>query len=587
MATLPPVLPIAAVNRPRALLRGWLALLLVLRGGAVFASYALSGTLLNLQDRWLLYALLAAAALTLAPWEKLWAGARPLMRSGPLRLGRRAVWGLALGVVAVGYTGHYLLLAGYDLSRDEQMASFDALIYAHGAWAWPLPRDWHRDSSVLNMLFMLPVDHPVAWVSGYLPGNALWRAGVGGLLGDAALANPLLSGGTVVALWAVARRLWPQDGENQALPVLLLLGSGQFLATGMTSYAMPAHLLCNLVWLRLFLADTRRADMAALAVGFVATGLHQPLFHPMFVAPWLAVLLWQRRWGRLALFVLPYGAIGLFWLSWPNLVTLPAIMGAGSTRQVGADFLSRLIDTLSGNAENFPIMACNLLRFCTWNALALVPLLLAGLWALARKPLADMRMLALAVGFVVPPLMMLAILPYQGHGFGYRYLHPVLGNGLLLATYGWQWLVADGDGARLRALLVRALAFGALLALPLQGWLAHHLYAPFAQVSAQIDALPADYVLIGPQDAPYALDLVLNRPDLSNRPLRLSQNDIEDTDRLAAKICATGATIALPVNSAFVAIDKVFGVKSMAAGQHWDEDSAYYADMGCRVIKWQ
>jgi hypothetical protein len=36
---------------------------------------------------------------------------------------------------------------------------------------------------------MLPVNHPAAWVSGYLPGNALLRAGVG-LVADPAWTIP-------------------------------------------------------------------------------------------------------------------------------------------------------------------------------------------------------------------------------------------------------------------------------------------------------------------------------------------------------------------------------------------------------------
>ena len=64
----------------------------------------------------------------------------------------------------------------------------------------------------------------------------------------------------------------------------------------MTAYAMPAHLCFNLLWLRLFLADRRRADLGAIAVGFIATGLHQPLFHPMFVAPFMLMLLLERNW---------------------------------------------------------------------------------------------------------------------------------------------------------------------------------------------------------------------------------------------------------------------------------------------------
>ena len=75
------------------------------------------------------------------------------------------------------------------------------------------------------------------------------------------------------------------------MALLLLVLSGQVLFAGMTAFAMPAHLFVNLLWLWLFLADRRRTDLVALAVGFVGTGLHQPLFHPLFVLPFLVLLL--------------------------------------------------------------------------------------------------------------------------------------------------------------------------------------------------------------------------------------------------------------------------------------------------------
>jgi 4-amino-4-deoxy-L-arabinose transferase-like glycosyltransferase len=154
---------------------------------------------------------------------------------------------------------------------------------------------------------------------------------------------------SALALWGIARRLFGQDREAAVVALVLLCFPGEVLLGGMSLFAMPAHLACTLVWLWLFLRDERRADLAALALGFLATGLHQPLFHPMAVAPWLALLVWQRRWGRLALFVPVYGVIGLFWLWWPH-ITLAQVMGPGSSiNDAGAGYLSRLLDTLRQN----------------------------------------------------------------------------------------------------------------------------------------------------------------------------------------------------------------------------------------------
>jgi phosphoglycerol transferase MdoB-like AlkP superfamily enzyme len=97
-------------------------------------TYGISGFFLNLQDRWLMLIDLAVVGLALAPW---WAGWMP--RKLPvLRTWHVALLGVVVAIAC--YAGHYWLLHGYDLSRDEQMAVFDARIYGAGAMAWPIPR---------------------------------------------------------------------------------------------------------------------------------------------------------------------------------------------------------------------------------------------------------------------------------------------------------------------------------------------------------------------------------------------------------------------------------------------------------------
>jgi hypothetical protein len=525
---------------------------------------------LLLQDRWLLPVQLVLAALTLLP---LLAGWR---RERAFGLTNRGVAVLALGMVVLAYAGHRWLLLGYDLSRDEQMASFDTWIYAHGRLAWPLPPAWQGDAGALNLLFMLPVAKPVAWISAYLPGNAALRAAVG-LLADPALTGPLLTGLSVALTWGCARRLWPQDREAGVVAVALLALSGQVVFAGMTSFAMPTHLAANLLWLWLFLADRRRSDLAALAVGFFATGIHQPLFHPLFVAPWLALLLFERRWGRLALFTLSYAVIGLFWLAWPRL-TLGLVVGPHSLTTTGADYLSRLTDTLALADQRWLVMAANLLRLLCWQPLALLALPLLGA-LLARR---EARVAALLAGVLLPLAVMTLILPYQGHGFGYRYLHGVLGNVALLGGYGWRRL--EPWHPRLRPALLAGAGLSALVALPLQAALTHRLYAPFAHASAAIEASGADYAIIGTDDAPLVLDLVRNRPDLGNRPIRLSAGDIDDSDALAQRICHKGVRVALPADSFFAPINATFhAAPAGQASARLAAQGSVFADAGCAI----
>lgn len=329
--------------------------------GGLFAPFAVSGAFLYFQDGPLLLLQLILGGLALTPW-----GDRFIPQG--LRLSFKAVAFIALALLMFCYAGHYWILDGYDLSRDEQMAGFDMRIYAAHRLAWPLPTVWRGDAAALNLQFMLPVQHPVAWVSAYLPGNAMIRTLVG-TIADPALTGPIYTALSVLLLWGCARRIWPQDKawdhEAATVALLLLVLSGQVLFTGMTAFAMPAHLFVNLLWLWLFLADRRRTDLVALAVGFVGTGLHQPLFHPLFVLPFLVLLLskhyWgRRRWGRLALFVGVYALIGAFWMWWPHYIH-GLVAGPGSVTDPGIGFIERLQSVVKQNDHPLPVMASNLL----------------------------------------------------------------------------------------------------------------------------------------------------------------------------------------------------------------------------------
>lgn len=476
---------------------------------------------LHRQDRWLL--LVGALLLALCLW-RLPARDRPLSGSWRLAL----TIGTAMAIVA--FAGHYLILSGYDLSRDEQMATFDAQVFVQGQLVAPLSGVWREHADALNTMFMYPTSETAGWISAYLPLNAVLRA-LFALIGDAALTGPAMVALGAAALWGCARRIWPTDREAAVVALLLYLGSGQIVFNGMTAYAMPAHLALNLCWLWLFLRRTTATDVMALGVGFVAVGLHQPIMHPMFVAPILFLLLLERDWRRAALYFLGYAAIGAFWAWWPNAMWALVEADASAPKTEGIDYVSRLIVTVTqGDGMRIANMVSNILRFFAWQHLLLLPLLPLGL-AIARK---DRLVGALVAGVVLTAAVMLVILPYQGHGFGYRYFHGLIGSCILIAVYGWMTL-AD-ERARWRTMLMRTTIAGLVIIFPLQAWMAHSFYAPVAQASKRIADSKADYVVIGENDAPFVVDLVINPPALDARPIRLMRSQIDGD--LARALCS-------------------------------------------------
>ncbi|MBB4149215.1 hypothetical protein [Sphingobium scionense] len=430
------------------------------------------------------------------------------------RLAQRP-WVIALALALFCWAGHHWLLRGYDLTRDEQMANFDAMMFAQGRLFWPIAPAWRPIAEALNQFFMLPIADRQAWVSSYLPINAAARALIG-MSGDPGLTSPLFTGVGALALWRIADRLWPGDVAARTVALLLYAGSSQVVIQGMTAHAMAGHLALNLLWLLLFLRG-RWSHAGAILIGFLATGLHQPLFHPLFVFPILAGLLLQRRWPLALLYGAAYAVIGLFWLAWPNLIAQWAggPMEALSSTGDRLSYADRIFDMLAGfGPVSLWLMAMNLLRFIAWQHLLLLPLAAAGVGLAWRAPLVR----PLMAGVVLHIMLVGLLLAFQGHGWGYRYLHGLIGSLCLLAAQGWIALRGHWPGTRLWA-WGNGATF--LLLLPLHMAMAAWLTLPYAQISAQIDAMPADIVIVDDGAVAFGSDLVVNRPDLSNRPIRL------------------------------------------------------------------
>jgi hypothetical protein len=467
---------------------------------------------------------------------------------------------VAACLVGMCWLGHQTIYLNYNLSRDEQMADFDAYIFAHGKLFWPLPKFWQIHALALNQNFMLDIGNHEAWISGYLPINAALRA-ITSFLVPSSFTSPGLVALGAISLWRIAKHLWPDSPSTPGVALILYAGSAQVIANGMTAYAISGHLALNLIWLDLFLLNRRWSHLGALVVGFLATGLHQPLFHPLFVLPFLEMLYLQRRWRVLAFYLTGYLVIGAFWFVWPQWISSHGLARIATLAPGTPNYFLRWVQAAQPmGLEAIWLTALNLLRFVTWQHLLLLPLLAVGVRTSWRQALFPR---AIAKSFLLPVVVMLILLPYQGHGWGYRYVHGVIGNGCLLACYGWVTLEANGLSLRRALVLTTAATF--LIVMPVRGAMIHHMVSSFAGVSRAIAQIPAHFAIVENNAAPFADDVVLNQPDLSNRPIRLMASELSASD--IPDVCAHGS-IAFVEAPALMPITNFFGTIQIPVSQH-------------------
>jgi len=451
----------------------------------------------------------------------------------------RWVWLLAAICLLAGWLGARWVFEGYALSLDEFLANFDARIFAHGQLVAPVAPEWRPLLPALQPIYMLPAPDNAFWASSYLPVNAAMRAAAS-LIGAESLLNPLLSAFAIVATYAVGRRLWPDQPRLALIAAVLLGGSAQLIVMGMSAYAMPAHLAFNMAWMWLFLRGRRLGHAGAIAVGFVAAGIHQVVFHPLFVAPFVLQLWLDRRWRLAALYTLAYAAICLFWIEyWPLEMRLIGVAPHAASAVGGGWFVQRALAVLSGiRIGNLGPMALSLVRFVTWQNPLMAPLAVAGALAAER---AKGHLRALVLGVFLTIIAMLFLVPSQTHGWGYRYLHGLLGSIALLAAWSWSRLTAPLSPDAQRAAaggLVAACALSLLVLTPIRAWQAWAYSHPYALANARIQAAKADIVLVDDTGA-HAFNagtIVRNDPFLAAGP-KVMAIEVLDDDQIAA-LCA-------------------------------------------------
>lgn len=438
------------------------------------------------------------------------------------------VWLLLAGgfaIVLLLGVGSYWIMGNFPLSRDEHMVVFDMAVFGKGRLAAPIVPEWREYAAALVPAFLRNSHQPLALVSDYLPMNALLRLGFS-QIADPAFFNPMLALIGGIALFDIARTLFGDDTRARWVVLLVYALSTQVLVAAMTTYAMTAHMALNLVWVAAFLRGGKAGHGIAITIAFTAVGLHQLAFHPLFAAPFLLWRLRQGQWRVVLLYGLAYVAIVGWWFSYPGITAAATGISPGGEGENGiiADKIVPLL--FKRDPYTISLMLLNLLRFIAWQNLALIPLLFAAVPVAWRAKTIAAPLLWGILAFII---FITIVLPFQGHGWGYRYLHPFLGNFALLAGLGYQRLAARiGQRADGTVLILSAATL--VLAFPFLLTRTYAFVAPHVALEQLIAEQKTDFVVLDTENVPSldgrwaanAIDNVRNSPDLDNPTLRFS-----------------------------------------------------------------
>jgi hypothetical protein len=367
-------------------------------------------------------------------------------------------------------------------------------------------------------------------MSGYWPGFAALMTPFAAAQATWLL-NPLLG---AVGLWLIGDIAVQACGDRAARgwAMLATLASPQYTVLAMSHYSMPGLLTFNLLFLWLLLRPGPWSALLAGLSGSIALTFHNPVPHALFALPCIVWFLarpggWRRLPWLLAGY-LPLAA--LFGLGWPMAA---AHAGIGRTELSGAEVTSPRgwLDQLA-NVLQRPSKAMLVARFQAawkvwiWSAPGLLALAALAAWKRRAAPLA-----LLAATFALTFVFYLFVRFDQGHGWGYRYIHPAWA---LLPVGAALWVVRGGrEGVALGSAIVAA----GLLATPVFLWETHRTID--AALAHRIDA-PATgrWVVFVAPNAQYVMDLVQNLPGRDRVRYFAGRSADEDRDFMAAQFPA-------------------------------------------------
>lgn len=417
------------------------------------------------------------------------------------------------GVALAAWLGRGLVFHHYSPSRDEVMVELASAYLADGRVGWPIPAAWQPYARAMLPEFYSPYGAAETWTSIYLPVHAAIRA-LFVRLGAADLAAPVMLAAGLVALYSVARRLFPGRGDAVMVAMAMALTSTQLLATAMTPYAMTSHFALNMIWLALVLRGGVVTNLLAAVVLVAAAGLHQWHFPALFAGPFILWLAWRRQWMSALVQAGALGAAVVLWARlWPHY--LASLLGpplGGAER--AAPGIGAKIESLFGRLDKWqPLL--NIGRLMAWNNPLLVPLAALGLTRMNWWPRAWLRDPPIILPLLGTVLIGFALALYQGYGWGFRYMHGQLGALCLLAGFGWTRISREGRRPLrlIWASCAAAAVAGAFLLVTTE-----HYVRGYARTMQAIRASDADVVLVDLRGGYFMTDLVRFADGRPGRP---------------------------------------------------------------------
>lgn len=272
--------------------------------------------------------------------------------------------------------------------------------------------------------------------------------------------------------------------------------------------------------------------MAGLVGGFALTA-HNPLPHVLFALPWWW-LLWRSQHGLRNLIWLGIGylpmviVLGGGWMMLRAEMAPAAAAVSASTPAGGAQaFLNTLVLVFQPpDADVLYARLAGLIKTWSWTVPGLLLLAAIGMYRARTGSIAryiGYSVLATLIGYCFVSFD-------QGHGWGFRYLHPVLFGLVALAT-----IPMLGDD-RSRLWMGVMAAVGLLLLTPMRlAQMAEFTQTHLAQFPP-VDRSQKSVIFINPRYGMYTVDLVQNPVDL-DRPavVMVSRGEQRDAAWMAAQ----------------------------------------------------